>query len=88
MNLIKKWFAALRARIVDDWRQAWRWLSVQAMAAAVLFPTVLGTLPERYQNSIPDRWVLRITIALIIIGIAGRLFKQGGSPPAGQGGGQ
>ncbi len=38
--------------IVDDWRRAWRWLSVQVATAAILF----GAMPVDQQGALLE-WV-------------------------------
>lgn len=65
-----------KPRVVNDWRHAWRWWSVQIGAAAALF----GTLPADQQAALlalvgmrPDQLPLVLGLAFMI----GRLAQQG-----------
>jgi anti-sigma-K factor RskA len=61
---------------VDDVKKAWRWISVQAMAAAVAVQGAWELLPDDMKAGIPPKLVTAITVALLVLGIAGRLVKQ------------
>lgn len=63
-------------KLVDDVRGAWRWISVQAMAAAVALQGAWQAAPEDMRASIPHEWVSWATMALLTLGIVGRLVKQ------------
>lgn len=73
----------LKLELVDDWKRAWRWASVQlaalvALAAGFLtqFPTVLQGLTLY----VPERWrpVAAIALALVafIVPTAARLLRK------------
>ena len=64
-------------KLVKDARKAWRWFSVQAMAALALLPIIWMQLPPDAQAMVPDAWRPWIMVAVAIGGIAGRLIKQG-----------
>lgn len=64
-------------KLVKDARRAWRWFSVQAMAALALLPIIWMQLPPETQAMVPDHWRPWIMVAVAIGGIAGRLIKQG-----------
>lgn len=68
-------------RLVDDWRAAWRWLSVQIAALAVLW----GILPPDQQAAILDFVGVpasRVPAVLGLAVIAGRLLAQRQPAPA------
>ncbi len=67
-------------RLVEDWKQAWRWFSVQALAAVALLPVVWPTLPKEVTDWVPAEWRPYIIVALAIGGIAGRLIDQKKAP--------
>lgn len=83
-------FVPLRDRIVADWRQAWRWLSVQMLALAgvlqvlgmVLEKAWLGVPPSLLQSVSPGA-IQAISLVVCLLGIAGRMVKQP-APPAGK----
>lgn len=64
-------------RLVDDAKHAWRWFSVQAMAITALFMTVWGSMPDDLKAAIPQWVVALVAVAVLILGIAGRLVQQG-----------
>lgn len=63
-------------KLVDDWKKAWKWLSVQLPALNLAFLGTWALLPEKFQEALPMPWVIGIAVALIVCGIAGRLVKQ------------
>lgn len=74
----------IRARLVDDWRNAWRWWSVRIAALFGVVATYLLAAPEtlvQVINSLPAElrgWVppvLGPLITALIVGI--RLYRQG-----------
>ena len=63
-------------RLVKGARRAWRWWSMQAMAAAAAIPFAWGALPGEVRDAIPEGWLRWITAAVLIGGIVGRLISQ------------
>lgn len=68
--------------LVPDWRKAWRWFSVQALAAIVMLPVVWASLPADVRAWLPDGWEPWVLMALAFAGIVGRLVDQNKAPPA------
>jgi hypothetical protein len=69
----------LKARLVDDWREASRWWSVRLnMLGAIVLPlvTLVPSMPAEVQAMFPP--AMRATIAGLwcIASIAARLFVQ------------
>ena len=62
--------------LVDNASNAWRWLSVQAMALAGAVQAAWLAMPDDLKTSIPANYVQYITFALLVLGIGGRLVKQ------------
>ena len=62
--------------LVDNARSAWRWFSVQAMVLAGAIQGAWMFLPEDMKSSIPPGIVQAVTIALLVLGVAGRLIDQ------------
>lgn len=63
-------------KLVDDVRKAWGWFSVQAMASAVALQGGWLMLPDDLRSIVPDNVVRGVTIAILSLGIVGRLVKQ------------
>jgi hypothetical protein len=65
-----------RLHLIPDWKQAWRWFSVQASFLNMAFLATWALLPPRFQNAIPEEWVFGIAIGLLVLGVAGRVVDQ------------
>lgn len=63
-------------KLVDDAKKAWSWFSVQAMAWAIAIQGAWEFVPDDMKAGIPPKLVTWITLALLVLGIAGRLVKQ------------
>lgn len=63
-------------KLVENWKQAWKWFSVQALALVALLPVVWPTLPPTVHAWVPEEWRPWIIVALAVGGIAGRLIDQ------------
>lgn len=63
-------------KLVEDWKQAWKWFSVQALAALVILPTVWAALPADAKAFLPDGAEPWILAALALAGVVGRLIDQ------------
>ena len=61
---------------VENWRKSWKWFSVQAMTIAASVQGTWMPLPEEMKSSIPQSWISYVTIALMVLGVIGRLVKQ------------
>jgi len=62
---------------VSNWRDAPRWLSVQAMALATALQGGWLALPEDMKARVPADWVDALTIAVLVLGVIGRIVDQG-----------
>ena len=63
-------------RLVDGAGQAWRWFSVQAMALALALQGAWAALPDDLKAQAPPRLPAALTVALLLLGLAGRLVRQ------------
>jgi hypothetical protein len=69
-------------KLVENWKQAWRWFSVQALAAVVALPIVWPLLPADVRGWMPDAWEPYALMVVAAGGIIGRLVDQKKAPPA------
>lgn len=67
-------------KLVDDARQARHWISMQAMGVNTAFLLAWSVLPDRFQDAIPASWIIGIAVALLVLGMVGRLTKQEPKP--------
>lgn len=63
-------------KLIANWKKAWRMLSVQAMALAGAVQGAWMFIPDDMRSSIPANVVQGLTIALLVLGVAGRLVDQ------------
>ncbi len=64
-------------RLVDDWKDGWKWISTNCMVIAATVQGVWASLADDMRASIPQGTVAYLTIAILVLGVAGRLIKQG-----------
>lgn len=62
--------------LIPEWKKCLRMFSVQAMGVAGAIQAAWVFLPPEMVASIPADWVRAITIALLVLGIVGRLVEQ------------
>ena len=67
-------------RLVADWKRAWTWNSVHAMTAAIALQGAWAAIPDDLKQHAPGALVNGVTIALLALGIIGRLRDQGSAP--------
>lgn len=63
-------------KLVSNWREAPRWVSMKCMAAAVAIQSMWGLIPPDMKASIPPAGVTALTVALLVLGVIGRLVDQ------------
>lgn len=63
-------------KLIYNWRQAWRMLSVQIPTVNVAFLSTWAALPAKFQDAVPLPWAIGTAVALMVLGIAGRLIDQ------------
>lgn len=69
-------------KLIPDWKDAWKWFSVQALAVLVALPLVWASLPADLKAFVPDGWERWILIAVAAAGLIGRIIDQNRQPPA------
>ena len=67
-------------KLIEGWKSAYRFLSVQAMVVAGAIQGAWLFVPDDLRASIPQTWLQGITITLMVMGVAGRLVKQKETP--------
>jgi hypothetical protein len=63
-------------KLIPEWKKAWRMLSIQAMTIATALQGAWLSLPEDMKTGIDPRLINGACIALLALGIVGRLVKQ------------
>lgn len=63
-------------KLVENWRSAWRWISVHCMIWAAAIQGAWEVCPPDLKAGMPPKLVTYVTLALLALGVAGRLVKQ------------
>lgn len=63
-------------KLIANWTKAHRMLSVQCNAAAAALLGAWDALPDDLKSAVPPKAVHYGAIALVVLGIAGRLIQQ------------
>jgi len=64
-------------KLIPNWRQAWRMFSVQAMTLAGAMQAAWVAIPPDLKGRVPEGLVDGMTVAILALGIVGRLVDQG-----------
>jgi hypothetical protein len=73
MNWIR---TVVEPRIVEDWRDFWRWWSMRWMAVAGAVTAAWATYPEEIKRVIPPQYMKLFLLVLIVLSIAARVMKK------------
>ena len=63
-------------RLVDDWKQAWKWYSVQGPVLGLALVAAWGALPDEVRASFTPGQLQAAGVALLVLTIGGRLVAQ------------
>ncbi len=63
-------------KLIADWHQAWRWLSMQFIAVAAALQASLLLFPDVIRAFVPDSWMHGIALTLLAAAVLGRLVDQ------------
>lgn len=63
-------------KLVDNWKQAWKWYSVHIMLVIVALPEIWGYFPLEWRESLPPSTFKYMMMFLGGSAIAARLFSQ------------
>lgn len=68
-------------KFVENAKQAWKWFSIQAMIWAAAIQSAWELAPADLKASFTPTQVYVVTVSLLVLGIIGRLVKQGKDEP-------
>jgi len=69
-----------KPELVPNWKRAWRWLSVHALAITGALPGIWLNLPADWRAAVPAGWLAVITLVTATAGVYGRLIDQSPKP--------
>lgn len=64
-------------KLVDDAKECWRWVSMWCMALAGALQGAWLFIPDDLKGSMPPNVAQAVTVALLVLGVLGRLVDQG-----------
>jgi hypothetical protein len=70
----------IKVELVHNWRFAWRFFSMQAMAINTAFLATWAVLPDDIKSALPSWLVPVAAVFLLVVGMAGRIIKQPEKP--------
>ena len=63
-------------KIVENWKSAWRWISVWCMSLSAAIMSSWDMLPPEWKAALPSQSMGKYVVPLLIIGIVGRFIDQ------------
>jgi hypothetical protein len=63
-------------KLVDDWKSAWKWFSVQLVAAATAVQLSVLAFPDGMRGWLPDWLTHVLAVVLLAAAVFGRLVDQ------------
>tara|TARA_R110000868_G_C10972514_1_gene770261 strand:+ start:1838 stop:2050 length:213 start_codon:yes stop_codon:yes gene_type:complete len=63
-------------RLIEEWKSAWRYLSVQANALGGAITVGYASMYDHLKENFPPKYMAAITAAVFVLGIIGRLVSQ------------
>jgi hypothetical protein len=64
-------------KLIDNWKDGWRWLSVHALVILAVIPALWLDVPASWKEALPPNALSYIAVAVAVCGIVARLFKEG-----------
>ena len=63
-------------KLIADWRQGFKWFSVQVPAINSALILTWTQIPVKFQDAYPVKWLLATVLFLLVLGVYGRLVDQ------------
>lgn len=64
-------------KLVNNWKEFWKWYSIRIFGVIALFPVVWSSLPPDVKSLMPTSWGPWILTTIAVCGIIGRIVDQG-----------
>lgn len=62
--------------LIDEWRSAWKYLSVQASSIGLAISAAYGLMYNQLKENITPQYMAILTGAVFVLAILGRLVSQ------------
>lgn len=70
----------MKLKLVEDWKKAYKWLSVQFMALLLVLPEAWQYVPPGVKEALPPHFLSGLSTAIVVAAILGRMIHQGETP--------
>lgn len=67
-------------KLVPNWKNGWRWLSVHLMAAGAAIQGAWVAFPDSMRSFVPDKYAHIAAMSVFVTGIVARFIDQSGKP--------
>jgi hypothetical protein len=64
-------------KLIDEWKNAWKFLSVQIPALGATLTLAWASMPDDWKSATPKWAIMACVFLFFIAAIAGRFVKQG-----------
>lgn len=64
-------------KLIDNWKDAWKFISVQANVVGTAMLTTYVAMYDQLKNTIDPKLMAGVTIAVFVVGTIGRITNQG-----------
>lgn len=69
-------------KLVPNWKNGWKWLSVHLMAAGAAIQGAWIAFPDSMRSFVPDKYAHIATLSVFVSGILARFIDQSGKGDA------
>lgn len=66
----------MKRQLIEEWRSAWKWMSVNCMALVVAIQLTWVNMPPDLKSALPDGLVNYVSIGLLVLGVFGRVTTK------------
>lgn len=70
----------MKLRLVSDWRNAWKWFSMNCMVLAASIQSAWMCISADLKAAVPSKLVAVVTVLLLAFGAVGRMINQKPNP--------
>lgn len=63
-------------KMIEDWKQAYKWASTRCMALAATVQATWISIPEDTRAQVPAYLVSGLTVGLLVMGVIGRITQK------------
>lgn len=66
----------MKLQLVEDWKDAWKWVSTQSLALSIALITTWLAIPDDLRTRAPDWLIFVLLLVIGVTGFFGRVIQQ------------